>query len=116
MSCVVVLMHRIVGPVPRCWCQPDAGGELRLVIKANALNVTRPGRCYQKLFSVRHAGSSGAFPGVHDPVVLTEANARRRGGRKRSGLLDVSAFTVNLDQMKAQADLDGNRELVWSAW
>ncbi len=50
MSRVVVLMHRIVGPVPRCWWQPNAGGELRLVIKANALNVTRPGQCYQSFF------------------------------------------------------------------
>jgi hypothetical protein len=53
---------------------------------------------------------------LHDPVMLTEPNARKRGGRKRSGLLDVSVVSVNLDQMKAQADLDGNRELVWSAW
>ena len=53
---------------------------------------------------------------MHDLVVLTEPNARKGARRKRSDLLDVSVITVNLNQMKAQAALDGNRELVWSAW
>ncbi len=53
---------------------------------------------------------------MHELVVLTEPNARKGARRKKTDLLDVSVITVNLKQLKAQADLDGNRELVWSAW
>ena len=35
---------------------------------------------------------------MHDPVVLTKLNARMRARRKKSGLLDVSVITVNLNQ------------------
>ncbi len=53
---------------------------------------------------------------MHELVVLTEPNARKGARRKKTDLLDVSVITVNLKQLKAQAALDGNRELVWSAW
>ena len=55
---------------------------------------------------------------MHEPVLLTKHNARKGARRKKTGLLEVSVISVNLDQRKhkAQADLDGNRELVWSAW
>jgi hypothetical protein len=74
-----------------------------------------PGTVLPKLFLFAAREVPERSPAVHDPVMLTEPNARKRGGRKSSGLLDVSVISVNLDQVKAHADLDGNRELVWSA-
>lgn len=115
MSWVVVLMHWIVGPVPRWWCQSDAGGESRLV-KGQRAQRNAPRTVLPKFFLFATREVSEGSSAMHDPVVLTEPNARKRARRKRSGLLDVSAVTVNLNQMKAQADLDENRELVWSAW
>ena len=52
MSCVVVLMHRTVGPCLVRWCQPDARGDLRRNTKADALNVTAPETELPKLFLV----------------------------------------------------------------